>query len=47
MKKTSKSEKEFAKNLFGGKESLYSEKKAGRTKEEFEAEEEEIRLQEE
>jgi hypothetical protein len=34
MKKSSKAEKEFAKNLFGGKDSLYDEKPNAITKEE-------------
>ena len=43
MSKSSKSEKEFAKNLFGGTESLYDEKKGGKTKEEQALEEEELK----
>ena len=46
MKKSSKSEKEFAKNLFGGNESLYDEKACGKTKEKSEAEEAERKKQE-
>ena len=33
MTKSSKSEKQFAQNLFGGKESLYNEKENAKTKE--------------
>ena len=36
MKKSSKAEKEFAKNLFSGKQSLYDEKPSAMTKAEEE-----------
>lgn len=47
MKKSSQSEKEFAKNLFGGKQSLYDEKPSAMTKDEEEKLAEEQRKQDE